>query len=65
MKVILYSNKCPQCRYLESLLKSNDIEYDEVNDIKLMKEKGFMSMPMLEVDGEIMTYQKSLQWVKQ
>jgi len=64
MKIILYSNHCPQCRYLESLLKDKALDYTEVNDIELMQSKGFMSMPMLEADGEIMTFANALQWIK-
>lgn len=62
-KVILYSNKCPQCRVLEAKLKEKGIEYQEINDIYLMIEKGFMSMPMLEVDETIMNFAQALKWV--
>ena len=62
-KVILYSNKCPQCRVLEAKLKEKGIEYQEINDIDLMLEKGFMSMPMLEVGETIMNFAQALKWV--
>lgn len=64
MEVVLYSNHCPQCRYLELLLKDKNIHYSEVNDIEIMQSKGFMSMPMLEIDTEVMNFQKALQWIK-
>ena len=62
-QITLYSNHCPQCKYLEALLKKKEIEYQEVNDIDLMISKGFMSMPKLEVDENIMTYSEALKWV--
>lgn len=64
MEIILYSNHCPQCHYLSSLLKNKKLDYKEINDIEIMQSKGFMSMPMLEVDGETMTFAKALQWIK-
>ena len=65
MEVILYSNHCPQCRVLEAKLKQNNIEYQDINDIDLMLEKGFKSMPMLEVDGVIMNFAQSNTWIKE
>ena len=65
MEVILYSNHCPQCRVLEAKLKQKGIEYQEINDINLMLEKGFKSMPMLEVDGVIMNFTQSNTWIKE
>ena len=64
MEVILFSNHCPQCRVLEAKLKQKGVEYQEVNDIDLMLEKGFKSMPMLEVDGVVINFQKALEWIK-
>ena len=65
MEVILFSNHCPQCRVLEAKLKQKGIEYQEINDIDLMLEKGFKSMPMLEVDGVIMNFIQSNTWIKE
>lgn len=63
MEVILYSNGCPQCKVLKYKLDSDCIGYNEVNDIELMLEKGFKSMPMLEVNDNIMTYAQALKWL--
>jgi len=30
-----------------------------------MIEKGFMSMPMLQIDGEIMNYLNAINWLKE
>lgn len=65
MEVILYSNHCPQCKVLETKLKQKGVEYREINDIDLMLEKGFKSMPMLEVDGVIMNFIQSNTWIKE
>ncbi|MBR4591321.1 MAG: hypothetical protein IKO36_11805 [Bacteroidaceae bacterium] len=64
MEVIFYSTNCPRCNVLKKKLSSSGIEYTLVTDINEMKEKGFMSAPMLEVDGEIMDFKKAVEWVK-
>ena len=39
--------------------------YEKVSDVEIMKQKGFMSVPMLEVDGNIMNYLEAINWVKE
>ena len=63
MKVVLYSTHCPRCNVLEEKLEDEDIEYTIVEDQSIMQEKGFMSAPMLEVDGEYMDFAKAVKWV--
>ena len=63
MEVILYSTHCPRCNVLEEKLEDEDIEYTIVEDQSIMQEKGFMSAPMLEVDGECMDFSKAVKWV--
>lgn len=64
-KIILYSNHCPKCNILISKLNAANIQYDEVSDIETMITKGFMSMPVLEVDGEIMLFAEANAWVNE
>lgn len=64
MAVILYSNHCPQCKILERKLHDKNIDFTEINDVDLMISKGFMSMPMLEVDGNVMKFKDAVDWVK-
>jgi glutaredoxin len=63
MEVTLYSNHCPQCIYLTTLLNNKNVKFNEVNDEELMLSMGFMSMPQLEVSGEIMKFADALKWV--
>ena len=63
MKVILYSTHCPQCNVLEKKLNQKHIAYEEVNDVNVMRKKGFLSAPMLEVDGEIMDFKTANNWI--
>lgn len=65
MNVILYSAGCPMCKMLETKLKQKNIEFETVSDKDIMIAKGFKSMPMLEVDGDIMVVKDALRWVNE
>ncbi|MFR3452902.1 MAG: glutaredoxin family protein [Coprococcus eutactus] len=65
MKVILYTTHCPKCMVLEKKLKSKNIEYTENTDTDLMISKGFLSTPMLEVDGNIMDFKAANTWINE
>ena len=63
MKIILFSTKCPRCVVLEKKLKQKGIDYNEVNDVEIMKEKGYLSVPVLEVDGTSMDFKTANDWI--
>ena len=63
MNVTLYSTGCPKCSVLETKLKENNIVFDIINDVETMQNLGFMSLPMLDVDGEIMDFGSAVRWV--
>lgn len=65
MSVVLYSTHCPKCKVLESKLKQNNINYEEVNDVELMVQKGFTTAPVLEVDGVVYSYKEAVEWIKE
>lgn len=61
--VILYSTHCPKCNVLEKKLKEKNIVYEEVNDVEVMKNKGYLSVPVLEVDGTNMDFKTANDWI--
>lgn len=63
MDVKLYSTHCPKCIVLEKKLNQKNISFEEINDIDVMAEKGFMQAPMLEVDGEVMDFKQAHDWI--
>lgn len=63
MAVILYSTHCPRCNVLEKKLYQKKIQYEEINDIEVMKSKGYLSVPILEVDGRIMDFKTANEWI--
>lgn len=62
-KVILYEHGCPRCKVLKSKLDQSGIEYENVNDIEVMKAKGFNEAPKLEVDGVVMGFKEAVKWI--
>lgn len=63
MKIVLYSTNCPKCEVLEKKLSAANIDYTLVTDVKLMRDKGFMTAPMLEVDEALMDFKPAVEWV--
>lgn len=63
MNITLYTTNCPQCRILESKLKDANINFEVVNDVDLMIQKGFMMAPVLEVDGVAHSFKEAVKWI--
>lgn len=63
MKVIFYSTHCPKCMVLEKKLQQKNISYDEINDIKTIRKTGYLTVPLLEVNGKIMDFKEAVDWV--
>lgn len=64
-KIILYEHGCPRCKVLKTKLDQKGIAYETVNDIELMKSKGFTEAPKLEVDGVVLGYKEAVEWLKE
>ena len=62
--IVFYSTHCPKCSILEKKLKQANIEYTENNDVETMVAKGMTSAPSLEVDGKLMSFAESIEWIK-
>lgn len=65
MNVTLYSTNCPKCQILETKLNKKGISYSIVTDINVMIEKGFIQVPVLEVDGEVKEFRAANTWVEE
>ena len=64
MKCVLYEKEgCPQCRQLAKALNERGIDYEEVVGADKIMEKGYMSAPILEVDGKVLKYKEAFNWV--
>ena len=56
MNIILYSTGCPKCNVLKKKLAEKNIEYTECNDIDVMTSLGIDQVPVLSVDGKLLTF---------
>lgn len=63
MDIILYSTGCPKCKVLKSKLDSKGIDYTIFNDVDRMVEMGITTVPDLMVDGKLMNFKESMEWV--
>jgi glutaredoxin len=61
--VILYEHGCPRCKVLKAKLDKSGIKYENINDIEVMKAKGFSEAPKLEVDGVVMDFKDAVKWI--
>ncbi len=63
MNVTVYSTPtCPYCNMVKNFLKENDIAYEEIDVSsdkdaaqKMIDKSGQMGVPVIDVDGEIVT----------
>lgn len=63
MQTILYSTGCPKCNILKKKLTQKGVDFKLIEDADAMISKGFMSAPMLEVDGNAMDFMDAVKWV--
>ena len=63
MSVVLYSTHCPRCNVLEKKLQQKKIDYKEINDTAIMEQKGYLSVPVLEVNGKSMNFKEAFNYV--
>lgn len=61
--ITLYSTGCPRCNVLKQKLNSKNIEYTVVNDVDIMTEKGISTVPVLEVDNQLLQFKEAVDWV--
>ena len=62
-KVILYSTHCPRCGVLQKKLTEKNVQYAENNSVDDMTALGIMEVPVLSVDGELMSFAEAVSWV--
>lgn len=65
MQVTLYSTGCPKCKVLKMKLDSKNINYDIISDVSIIISKGINTVPVLEVDGNIMNFKTAVDWINE
>lgn len=65
MEVILYSTGCPKCSVIKKKLDAKGIGCTENNDVDAMLALGISQVPVLSVDGELLSFVEANQWVNE
>ena len=63
MDIILYSTGCPKCNSLKRKLADKNIEYVEKNDVDEMLSLGIEQVPVLSLNGELLTFVEANEWI--
>ena len=63
MNILLYTVDCPMCKVLEKKLNNANISFEVCKDTKLMAERNISKLPMLEVDGEMLTFKEAVDMI--
>lgn len=63
--ITLYSNGCPNCMGLKAELDKSNIEYIVCSDIDTMINMGLNELPVLEVNGKLMSNNEAIDWIKE
>lgn len=62
--VKFYTIGCPMCNVLESKLKSAGIEYEKIESEDAIRDLGFTTAPLLEVNGQVMDFSKAIAYLR-
>lgn len=63
MITIYSSDGCPKCRVLKMKLEQKGMEYTDCKDEEKMVEMGLTSLPVMDVDGELLTFEQAVKFV--
>jgi len=62
-EIILYSTGCPKCEVLKKKLTDKQISYKENSDTDTMIELGIDQVPVLSVNGVLLTFSEAIKWI--
>lgn len=63
--IIVYSSPtCPKCRMLKQQLTEAGIFFTVCEDVEIALSKGVSTLPMLEVNQELMNLSDALKWIR-
>ena len=63
--IILYTIDCPKCKVLERKLEEKNIQYEVCKDTNIIAEKGYMYLPILEIDDKVLNFKEAVDWIKE
>jgi hypothetical protein len=60
----LYTIDCPKCKILEEKLTDAHISFEVCRDRATMMTMGLDFLPALDIDGTILNFKESIDWVR-
>ena len=61
--IILYSTNCPKCKVLEKKLIQKNIQYTKIENLDILREKGFTFLPVLEVGSSAFNFKEAVDYI--
>lgn len=65
MVTIYTTPTCDKCGVLKVIMHEQYIDYNEVQDLAILKEKKIFTVPQLEVDGNLLDFGQAFKWLRQ
>lgn len=62
-KIILYTTHCPRCEVLMKKLQDKNLNFDIVDDLEIIKEKGITIVPMLDINNNLLNFKEAVDWI--
>ena len=61
----IYSTGCPRCNVLKAKMEQKGLEYTECQDVEKMRSIGLQSVPVLDADGELLTFEQAIKFINE
>lgn len=61
--MIIYSSNCPKCIVLKKKLEQKNIAFIECNDFQKLLDANIKTLPVLEVDNKLLTFNDAVNYV--
>lgn len=62
--ITIYTTKtCPKCKILKKKLTDRNIDYKEIQDIKLMRKLNILEVPKLEINDKLLDFSEANDWI--
>ena len=62
--MILFSNDCPKCKVLKTLLNRKELDYIVNSDFQELNERGIMSLPVLKIDDSYLDFNQAVKYIQ-
>lgn len=56
---------CGKCKVLKAKLQQKGIAYEESQDVDKMQSLGIMSLPAMQVDDQLFTFEEAIKYVNE